>query len=74
MNLDLMVDGVRYALYSYKNEGELQKSVEYHIADIFGENSIYFAGKGLTSIAGVGSAPDGFVLDLNRKKFYLMEV
>ncbi len=59
----LLVDGVKYELWTPVTEEELEQMVIEHAQDIFGENSIYFDKKQkLKSLAGVGSIPDGLVI------------
>jgi hypothetical protein len=69
-----MVDGVKYEEYSYSTESELENSIKYHAKDIFGEDSIFFDKKQLTSLAGIGSVPDGFIVDFKNKIFRIVEV
>jgi len=68
MNAIFLVDGARYKLYRPKNEDELQRIVEEHYRDIFGQDSIFFDFEPkLRSTAGIGSKPDGCVLILSPK-------
>lgn len=70
----LIVDGVEYDEYSYSNEQELEESLKCHAKDMFGENSVFFEKQRLKSLAGMGSIPDGFVVDFANKCFYVVEV
>lgn len=73
MNL-LLVDGVKYVEYSYLKENELENSIKFHAKELFGEDSIFFEKKKLKSLSGIGSIPDGFVLDLKNEMFYVVEI
>lgn len=59
----LLIDSVKYELWTPLIEDELEQMVMEHAQDIFGDNSIYFDKKQkLKSLAGVGSIPDGLVI------------
>ncbi len=61
----LLIDGVRYELWTPSSEDEFERVVKEHVQDIFGEQSIYLDTKTkLKSVAGIGSIPDGFVIVL----------
>jgi len=63
----LIVDGVEYRSWTPSSEAELEELVEAHSKHIFGEDSLYFAVKTrLRSLGGVGSIPDGYVLNLSK--------
>jgi len=72
----LVVDGVRYRLWTPEKESEFELFVKEHTKDLFGEDSIYFDLKQkLTSEAGVGSIPDGYVMTLSETpRWYVIEV
>ena len=70
----LLKDGVRYILYRYKNENELEKMVYEHYEDIFGEGVILFSKHSITTSSGIGSVPDAFVISIKGKKWYIVEV
>ena len=64
-----------YHLYKYKNENDLERMVVEHSDEIFGKNTIYFDLKRkISSKAGRGTIPDGYVIDLQQNKLYLIEV
>lgn len=64
----LLVDGARYALWQPK-EKDLEDIVVEHAVDLFGENAFYFNRKKLIkSKAGIASIPDGYLIDLGKKK------
>jgi hypothetical protein len=57
----LIIDGVRYKLWTPTSEEDLAKMVKEHAKDIFGENSLFFDLKQrITSKSGVISIPDGY--------------
>jgi hypothetical protein len=59
----LLIDGVKYELWTPTNEDEFERVVAEHTQEIFGEHSLYFDRKQkLRSLSGVGSIPDGYVI------------
>ena len=59
----LLIDGVKYELWTPTNENELEQIVNEHSQDIFGEKSIYFdTKKRLKSASGIVSIPDGYAI------------
>ena len=61
----LLIDGVKYKLYTPRDEDELENVVKEHAREIFGEDCVYFDLKHkLTSKSGIGSIPDGYVFKL----------
>lgn len=59
----LLIDGVKYEVWTPPNEDEFERVVKEHTQEIFGEQSIYLDMKQkLRSVAGIGSIPDGFVI------------
>ena len=59
----LLIDGVRYELWTPPNEDEFERMVKEHAVDIFGEQSVYLDIKQkLKSKAWIGSIPDGYVI------------
>lgn len=65
----------KYHLYNYKNEAELERMIVEHSSEIFGKNTYYFdIKKKINSKAGFGTVPDGYVIDFEKKKLYIVEV
>lgn len=65
----------RYRLYDYQNEIELERMIVEHSKEIFGKNTYYFdIKKKITGKSGFGTIPDGYVIDFDRKKIYVLEV
>lgn len=61
----LIMDGVKYSLWTPKTEDEFEQLVKEHANDIFGEHSIYFdIKKTLKSQSGIGSIPDAYVIQI----------
>jgi len=60
----LLIDGVKYELWTPTSEDALEQMVKEHSRDIFGEQSEYFGKQRLESKLGKGSIPDGFVIML----------
>lgn len=74
--MELLIDGVRYKLWTPKDEAALENIVKEHAKDIFGEDSVYFDIKQkIKSKAGIGSIPDGYVIALeDTPRWYIVEV
>jgi len=72
----LLIDGVKYELWTPSTEDEFEWVVKAHTEDIFGEESIYFdLKKKLTTKAGIGSIPDGYVISFREPPcWYICEV
>ncbi|MEK6887645.1 MAG: DUF5655 domain-containing protein [Candidatus Aenigmatarchaeota archaeon] len=65
----------KYYLYNYESEIELERMVIEHSSEIFGKNTHYFnIKKKISSKAGFGTVPDGYVIDFEEKKLYIVEV
>ncbi len=59
----LLIDGVKYELWTPPSEDEFERVVKEHAQEIFGEQSIYLDKKQkLKSLSGIGSIPDGYVI------------
>jgi hypothetical protein len=58
----LLIDGVKYELWTPPSEDEFERIVKEHARDIFGEQSEYFGKQKMESKLGKGSVPDGFVI------------
>lgn len=64
----LLIDGVKYELWTPPSEDEFENVVEKHAEDIFGKNAKYFDLKHkLASRSGTGSIPDGYIITLGDK-------
>lgn len=74
--MELLIDGVRYKLWTPQKEEDLEEMIKEHAKDIFGEDSIYFDIKQkIKSAAGIGSIPDGYVITFwDTPCWYIVEV
>lgn len=64
-----------YKPYSYKREEELEKLAVEHTDKLFGKNTHFFNVKRkIVSKTGIGSTPDGYLVDLASDKFFIVEV
>ena len=72
----LLIDGVKYELWTPPSEDDFEQVVKEHAQDIFGENVCYFDLKRkLKTGAGVGSIPDGYVVVFDQIPcWYIVEV
>jgi hypothetical protein len=70
----LLKDGVKYQPYAYDTEDELENIIFEHRKDIFGENSIFLPKQKITTSSGIGAIPDAFVLSIEDKKWFVIEV
>jgi predicted transport protein len=72
----LLIDGIRFKLWIPEpEESVFQPIIRKHSKEIFGKNTRFInASARLKSEAGIGSEPDGFVINLIEKKLYLIEV
>jgi len=72
----LIIDGVKYSLWIPQDEmREFHPVVKKYSKEIFGDNSVYFdVAINLKSISGLGSKPDGLVLNLEKNEWYLVEI
>lgn len=72
----LLIDGVKYELWTPPTEDEFEQVVKKHTQDIFGEQSIYLdTRQKLTSLSGIGSIPDGYVIIFgDSPRWHIVEV
>jgi len=65
----------KYSLYEYRDEKELDDMIAEHSSEIFGNDSQYFNIKRkIRSKTGLGTIPDGYVIDFKKRKLYVIEV
>jgi hypothetical protein len=70
----LLIDGVKYELWTPTSEDALEQMVREHAQDIFGEEAEFFNKKRLESELGKGSVPDGFVVVFSQSScWYIVE-
>jgi len=70
----LLEDGIRYLSHDYGDEDELEQMVIEHSQILFGENSVFFSKQRIRTPSGIGTIPDGFVLLIDEKKWYVIEI
>jgi hypothetical protein len=70
----LLEDGIKYLLYQYKDEDELEQMVVEHSEIIFGKDSVLFPGQKIKARSRIATIPDGFVLLIDDKEWYILEV
>jgi hypothetical protein len=70
----LLKDGIKYLPYPYKDEAELEQKVVDHYEVIFGKNAVLFQKQKISAHSGIGTIPDGFVLLIGERKWYIVEV
>jgi len=70
----LLEDGVTYVPYRYKDESELEQMVMEHRETIFGVDSVLFPKKAIKARSGIVTIPDGFILLVHEKKWYILEI
>ncbi|RMF04569.1 MAG: hypothetical protein D6772_00415 [Bacteroidetes bacterium] len=69
----LIFKDTKYIKAPFKNEDELEQVVVSNYEYIFGPTSIYLPKKMIKTGDGTGTILDGFVIDLEAKKWYLVE-
>jgi hypothetical protein len=72
----LLIDGVKYQLWTPKDEEkEFHPIIREHAKEIFGENSFYFDVRHtLKTASGIGSIPDAYVISLKeRYQWFVVE-
>lgn len=70
----LVLDGVRYIPHEFKDEAELESKVFANFRHIFGEGTLLLRKSKINTVLGEGTIPDGFVLDITNKKWFVVEV
>ena len=72
----LLVDGVKYRLWTPKKELQLEEILKEHSKEIFGEDSLYFDVKRrISSKSRIVSIPDGYLIDFyDDYPWYVVEV
>jgi len=70
----LLMDGIVFYPYKYESEKELENFAFEHISDIFSKDSYLLSKSKIKTAYGMGGIPDGFVIDLKNKKWYVVEV
>lgn len=69
----LVVEGRKFVLKPFDSEDELERVVVENAEYLFGPSSIYFPKSLIQTRDGAGTIPDGYVLDLERRVWYIVE-
>jgi hypothetical protein len=69
----LIVEGRKFVLKPFDTEEELERVVVENAEYLFGPASIYFPKSLISTRDGTGTIPDGYVLDLARRVWYIVE-
>lgn len=68
-------DNIKYNRYDFSGkESVFEKIVFSQIKHLFGKNVILFSKKKIRTINGIGTIPDGFLIDFESKTWFLIEV
>lgn len=70
----LLIDGVKYELWTPTDEDELESMVQEHATDIFGPDCIYFDLKHKLKGNSVAAIPDGYAITFNPDHWWIIEV
>jgi hypothetical protein len=74
-NSIIVSDNAVYSSVTFKDEvKEFEPLVVDHIIEIFGESAVYYPKRTIKSLANNRSIPDGFVIDIRNKKWYILEL
>jgi len=69
----LIVEGRKFVYQPFDNEEELERVVVENAEYLFGPGCIYFPKSLISTRDGAGTIPDGYVLDLTRRVWYIVE-
>lgn len=69
----IILDDQKFIKTNFDNEDELEQVIINNFEYLFGPNSIYLPKKLIKTQEGFGTIPDGFVIDLAMKKWYIVE-
>jgi hypothetical protein len=69
----LVTDKRRFIQVPFDSEEEIENVVVENSTDIFGPDSIYFPKTLIKTSGGTGTIPDGFVIDLAERKWFIVE-
>ncbi len=69
----LIVEGRKFVLKPFDSEEELERVVVENAEYLFGPASIYFPKSLIATRDGTGTIPDGYVLDLSSRVWYIVE-
>ena len=69
----LLIDNRKFVITKFGNEDEIERVTIENAEFIFGPSSIYFPKTLIKTFDGVGTIPDGYVIDLDGKRWYIVE-
>ncbi len=69
----LIVEGRKFIHKPFDSEEELEQVVIQNAEYLFGPASIYFPKSLIVTRDGTGTIPDGYVIDLERRRWYIVE-
>jgi hypothetical protein len=69
----LIIDDRKFVQAKFDNEDELERVVIANAEYIFGPSSIYFPKSLIRTVDGTGTIPDGYVIDLDGRRWYIVE-
>lgn len=69
----LVGSGVQYVPASFADEAEIERVVQDQAEFLFGSGAIFLPKTKIATAGGWGTIPDGFVVDLERECWYLVE-
>jgi len=69
----LIIGDRKFVRTNFNNEDEIERVVIANSEYIFGPSSIYFPKTLIKTLDGVGTIPDGYVIDLASRRWYIVE-
>ena len=64
----------KYIKSPFDNENELEQVIVLNYEYLFGPSSFYLPKSKITTLDGKGTIPDGFVIDIDQRVWYIVEV
>ncbi len=69
----LLIDNRKFVVTTFDNEDEIERVAIENAEYIFGPSSIYFPKALIRTNDGAGTIPDGYVIDLDGRRWYIVE-
>ena len=69
----LLVDNRKFVATAFDNEDEIERVAIQNADFIFGPSSIYIPKKLIRTFDGTGTIPDGYAIDLDGRRWYVVE-
>ena len=70
----LIADGIKYIPWVATDEATFEDYFKQYFEKVFGEKSVLFDKKKMTSLAGISSMPDAFVVSFETKSWFIVKV